>query len=140
MGTNIPIDTNTEQNNKPKLLHPELSYTLNGICFDTHNELGRFAREKQYGDAIEKRLKEKEIPYKRECPVGASGNILDFFVDSKVILELKAKSSLSREDFRQLQNYLQQTGARLGLLVNFREQFLKPRRIVRIDKRPWKKV
>lgn len=140
MGTNIPIDTNGEQKNKPELLYPELSYTLNGVCFDTHNELGRFAKEKQYGDVVEKLLKEKNIPYHREYAIGTSGNRVDFFIDDKIILELKAKRALPREDFRQLQNYLQQTGTRLGLLVNFREPFLKPRRIVRIDKRPWKKV
>lgn len=34
---------------------------------------------------------------------------------------------------RQIQDYLQQTRIRLGLLVNFREKFVKPIRIVCID-------
>ena len=137
MGTNIPIDTNGGKHEKPELLYPALSYQLYGICFDTHNELGRFAREKQYGDAVEERLKEKKIAYKRECAIGTSGNVADFIVGNAIVIELKAKRTLTREDFRQLQNYLQQTGLRLGLLVNFREQKIKPRRIVRIDTRPW---
>ena len=57
MGTNIPIDTNRNGDNKPELIYPELSYAINGICFTVQNELGRFAREKQYGDAIATRLK-----------------------------------------------------------------------------------
>ena len=57
MGTNIPIDTNRNGDNKPELIYPELSYAINGIFFTVQNELGRFAREKQYGDAIATRLK-----------------------------------------------------------------------------------
>ncbi|OHA19054.1 MAG: hypothetical protein A3C08_03615 [Candidatus Taylorbacteria bacterium RIFCSPHIGHO2_02_FULL_47_18] len=124
----------TNRNKKPVLLFPELSYILTGICFAAHNELGEYAREKQYADAIEKYLKEKNINYKRELAIGTGGNILDFLIENQVVLELKAKRLLLREDFRQIQNYLQQTELRLGLLVNFREKLLKPRRIVRIER------
>ncbi|KKU60218.1 MAG: hypothetical protein UX81_C0002G0015 [Parcubacteria group bacterium GW2011_GWA2_47_12] len=125
----------TNENKKPVLLFPELSYILTGMCFAAHNELGEYAREKQYADKIEEQLKDGKVSYSRECAVGASGNILDFLIDSKVILELKAKRLLLREDFRQIQNYLQQTGLQLGLLVNFREKILKPRRVVRIEQK-----
>jgi len=70
----IQIDTNNKNN---KLIYPELSYIVTGICFNTHNELGRYAREKQYGDAIEKRLRELKIPHKREFAIGETGNIVD---------------------------------------------------------------
>jgi len=40
---------------------------------------------------------------------------------------------LIRGDFEQTQRYLQETQLKLGLLVNFRDDFLKPIRIVRID-------
>ena len=39
-----------------KVIYPELSYVINGILFSTHNELGCFAREKQYGDVIERKF------------------------------------------------------------------------------------
>ncbi len=46
---------NTNYTNKDtKIIYAELSYKVNGICFAAHNKLGRFAKEKQDGDLIEK--------------------------------------------------------------------------------------
>ena len=116
-----------------KVLYPKLSYEITGILFATHNELGQYAREKQYGDLIEKKLKENKIPYEREVAIADSGNILDFIVDNKIALELKSIRIITRENYRQIQNYLQQTGLKLGILVNFRNKYLKPVRNIRID-------
>lgn len=99
----IQMNTNIKNN---KIIYPELSYLIVGICFNTHNELGRYAREKQYKDVIEKRLKEIKIPYKRECSIGDDGNVVDFIIDNKIVVEIKAKRTFIREDYHQLQRYL----------------------------------
>jgi GxxExxY protein len=125
------MDTNGPQ--PQKVIYPELSYTITGLLFAVHNELGRFAREKQYADLLEIKLKQTHTAFKRELAVSDSGNIIDFIVEDKVVLELKAVRMLTREHYRQIQNYLQQTQIRLGLLVNFRSEYLKPVRIIRID-------
>jgi len=60
-----------------------------------HNKPGRFCREKQYADELELLLKQKQIPYKREFELKekdleVEGNKVDFLIDNKIILEIKA--------------------------------------------------
>ncbi len=121
------------------VLYPELSYDITGLCFATQNELGPFAREKQYGDLLEKKLVEKQLSYKREVRTAEPGNALDFTVENKIALELKAKRALLPEDFRQIQNYLQASGIKLGLLINFRGQYVTIVRILKLEPKSAKK-
>ena len=120
-------------NTNGKLIYPELSYLITGVCFEAHNELGRYAREKQYGDLLEKKLREIDVSYKREFKIEKTGNIIDFIIDNKIILELKTKPLIVKEDYYQAQRYLQASGIKLALLINFRNRYLKPIRIIRID-------
>lgn len=115
------------------LVYPELSYKITGILFSVHNVLGRFSREKQYGDYLEECFREQKIPYVREHTIGNSGNIVDFIVYDKILIELKAKGMLVPDDYNQVQRYLQSINLQLGLLVNFRNKYLKPLRIIKID-------
>ena len=94
-------------NNTNKVLHKELSYKLNGIMFHVQNELGRFCREHQYQDALEKEFIQQQIPYKREFPIPLSTDIkvpsnkVDFIVDKKILIDLKAKSIITKESLVQ---------------------------------------
>ena len=40
------------------IIYKELSYKLNGLCFEVHNELGKSRSEQSYADALEVKLKE----------------------------------------------------------------------------------
>ena len=55
----------------------------------------------------------------------------DFVVENEVILELKAVSALRPEHEAQAHHYLAATGLRLAILLNFGEDSLKHKRIVR---------
>lgn len=116
-----------------ELVLKELSFKIYGILFAVHNELSRYCREKQYGDLLEKKLKGLGIKYTREVMVGNSGNIVDFIIENEIVLELKAKPVVLKDDYYQLQRYLQSLNIKLGFLVNFRNKYLKPIRIIRID-------
>ena len=130
--TNIRMNTN-DTNKKQKLIYPELSYIITGILFAVHNQLGRYAREKQYCDLIEKNFKELKIPFIREWIIGQTGNRADFLIDGKIIIEVKAERIITKRDYYQTQRYFQHSERQLGLLVNFQSQYLKPIRIVRIE-------
>lgn len=120
------------------LIYKDLSYELNGVLFDVHNELGRFCREKQYGDLLEKKLKEKRMKYEREkdLPLDFDGkrvsNKVDFCIEDKILLDMKAKKFITKEDYYQMLRYLKAANFKLGLIVNFRNTYLKPKRVVNI--------
>lgn len=117
-----------------EVLFPELSYKINGACFNVHNKLGRYSREKQYADELERELKKEGLNFKREARICKEnvfvGNVIDFVVENSIVLELKAKSVLTKEDYYQLKRYLISCNRKLGLLVNFRDTYLKPKRIL----------
>ena len=118
-------------NDTNKILYKELSYKLNGLLFNVHNKLGRFSREKQYGDELEVLLKNSDLAYKREFTV-SDGNRVDFLIDDKIILDVKAKRLVLKDDYYQILRYLQSSGLKLGLIVNFRNTYLKPKRIINL--------
>ncbi len=122
---------------KDKLLFPELSYQICGLLFEVHNSLGRYYNEQQYGDLLASLLKKSNLRYEREknIPISFEGekegrNKIDFCVEDSIILELKAKRMLFKEDYYQLKRYLVAFKMELGLLVNFRDKYLKPKRIL----------
>lgn len=118
-----------------KILHEELSYTITGMCFRVQNSLGRHCREVQYADELEKLLKASKLRYRREVelrslvPESPKGNRADFVIEDQIILDAKAKSFITKEDYHQMQRYLRAANLELGLVVNFRSQYLKPKRI-----------
>lgn len=116
---------------KSKLLYEDETYRLNGIAFKVQGELGRFGREKQYSDLYEKYLIEANMPYERERTVGGTGNRLDFFVYNCIPLDMKAKPYILKEDYYQMQRYLQILNSELGIIYNFRDKYIKPKRILK---------
>ncbi|EKE15169.1 MAG: hypothetical protein ACD_12C00124G0002 [uncultured bacterium] len=122
---------------KDKLLFPELSYQVCGLLFEVHNSLGRYCNEEQYGDFLESLIKKNNLEYEREkvIPISFEGervgrNKVDFCIENSIIVELKAKRILLKEDYYQLKRYLVAFKMELGLLVNFRDKFIKPKRIL----------
>jgi len=118
-----------------KFILGDLSYKITGICFKVHSSLGRFCREKQYSDKLETLFKKENISYKREIEISdltdsSKGNRADFIIEGKIVLDAKAKKFITKEDYYQMLRYLKASNLELGLIVNFRNTFLKPKRVL----------
>ncbi len=120
-----------------KIIYPELSYLINGILFEAHNTIGRYTNEQQICDFLEQKFIECGLPYEREkaLPPLFTGeqpgrHRVDFFIDGKIILEIKYKPYFSKSDYFQTKRYLNVLNKKLAILVNFKEYRLHPKRIL----------
>lgn len=91
-----------------------LTYKINGLAMEVHNEIGPGHREATYHNAMEVKLKmaniafedEPHIPITLEDGQVVGGNRPDFVVEELVIVELKAYShTISRDDQAQVIGY-----------------------------------
>jgi GxxExxY protein len=124
-----------------KIIYKELSYKVTGLLFKAHKDLGQYRNEKQYADYFEKLLQENNIIYSREHlhkdinhNEKSARSICDFIIENKIILEFKTKNFLNKEDYYQIKRYLSTLNLELGILVNFRQKSLVPKRILNIRK------
>lgn len=57
-------------------------------------------------------------------------NKVDFFIENKIVLEVKAKRIITKDDYYQIRRYLDALNIKLGIIVNFRSNYLHPKRIL----------
>ena len=117
--------------------YESLSHRVIGACFSVHNILGPGLLESAYKGALVIELSHLGIPFHRQrvFPVYYKGElagayIADLVVDNKIILELKAVSSLSPVMDAQIINYLRLSKVPVGYLVNFRNTRVQFKRFV----------
>ena len=118
------------------LLHQDLTEKILAACFEVINELGVGFLESVYQNSLVIALQDYGLSVKTEHPLCVSfrGQVVgsfyaDLFVEEKVIVELKAVSSLTDVHKAQVINYLKATGIPVGLLVNFGNPKLEFRRL-----------
>lgn len=120
-----------------KLYHRELSYRIIGILFKVHQELGPILQERFYQRAVEVEFKKQGIAYKTEFTVPVFYGVkkiglqrLDFLVENKIVLELKAVCYLNPQFFKQVSSYLAATDKKLAIVTNFRSKSLEFHRVL----------
>ena len=109
------------------IYHNEECYKIIGAAMKVHRELGAGFLESVYQEALEIELHRKGIPFEREkeLKIHYDGIELqqrykaDFVCYDNIIVELKAVSSLDKNHYAQVINYLKATNKKLGLLINF---------------------
>lgn len=111
------------------LKHEELTKKLIGLFYEVHNELGHGFVESVYENSYMLALNDCGIRAENQVniPVTFRDRIVgsfraDVVIEKKVILELKAASSLVAANEAQLLNYLRATDIEVGLLLNFGER------------------
>lgn len=110
-----------------EMIYKEECYQIMGACFEVYKEKGCGFLEAVYQECFEIELGMLGIEFVAKKPLALSykGRPLsqryepDFICLEKVIVEIKAVSALADEHRAQVLNYLNATGLRLGLLVNF---------------------
>ncbi|MGC3991074.1 MAG: GxxExxY protein [Chthoniobacteraceae bacterium] len=109
------------------LLFKEESYALMGACFEVYKDKGCGFLESVYHECLAIEMDYREIPFISQPQLSLSYRdktlaqhfVPDFLCYGKIIIELKAVSTLTNEHRAQTINYLKATRYPLGLLVNF---------------------
>jgi GxxExxY protein len=115
----------------------KLSERVIGCAMSVSRDLGHGFLERVYEAALAIELDEANVSYERQRGVAVRyrGRVVgeyvcDFIVDGRLLLELKALTTMTREHEAQVMNYLKATGLTVALLLNFGAPKLGVRRIV----------
>jgi len=111
----------------------ELSRRIIGSCLEVHRELGPGLLESAYEEALAYEFircglifeRQRDMPLHYKGVRLDCGYRVDFLVEGKLILELKAVSELLPVHHAQLLTYLRLERRSLGLLINFNVPVLK---------------
>jgi GxxExxY protein len=124
--------------NKPQYKHSDLTSKIIGCAMKVHSKLGNGFQEVIYQRALAIEMKKAGLSFAREMetPIYYDGHKIgtrrvDFFVEGKIMVELKATTTFGPVHLAQALNYLEAYKMEIGLLVNFGERSLKFRRVVK---------
>ena len=120
------------------LKFPEITRRVIGCAMAVHSELGNGFQEVVYQRALMVEMEREELSFSREheIPIWFKGvqvgtRRVDFLIEEKVLVELKAVSELENVHVSQVLNYLEAFELEVGLLINFGRQSLDFRRLRR---------
>lgn len=123
-------------------LYKEENYTIVGILFEVHKNLGKGFSEVVYKDAVEYEFQKNDIPFEREKEFSVSYKettlkhkfYADFVVFNKIILEIKTVDCFNNAHYNQCLNYLKVSECKLAILANFNSISLEYKRIINSKK------
>ena len=122
------------------MTHEELTYKINGCAMKVHNILGNGFQEVIYQRALAIEMQKQGLGFQREMEMKIyydefeiGTRRVDFFVEDKIMVELKAVIKLEEVHLAQAMNYCQAYNLPIGLLINFGAKSLEYQKIYNVN-------
>jgi len=122
----------------PAYPESELTAKIIGCALEVHKVLGNGFQEVIYQRALAIEMMHQGLSFVREQEMqiyykgqGIGTRRVDFFVDNKVMVEIKAVIQLEDVHLAQAINYLEAYGIGVGLLINFGAKSLQFKRVMK---------
>jgi GxxExxY protein len=126
-----------------KNVYPESELTgkIIGCAMEVHRLLGNGFQEVIYQRALAIEMESRGLSFSREHEmdiyykdIKIGQRRVDFFVEGKIMVELKAITELQDVHLAQAINYLEAYGLEIGLLINFGNTSLQFKRVMKPNK------
>ncbi len=121
-----------------KFKYSELTGKIIGAAMEVHKYLGNGFQEVIYQRAFSIEMNMQNIQHEREKEMQLSykgydigKRRVDFFVDEKIMVEIKAVKQLEDVHLAQAINYLEAYNMEIGLLINFGNTSLQFKRVMK---------
>lgn len=118
------------------MIYEQLTHAIIGCAMKVHSKLGNGFQEMVYQRALAIELKKATLNFAREMTMNIyyegkhiGKRRVDFFVEDKIMVELKAIIELNDTNLNQCRNYLEAYNLPGGLLINFGSNSLQYKRI-----------
>ena len=121
------------------MLHENITHKIIGCAMKVHTTLGCGFPEVIYQKALAIEMGKQGLKFKREMVmtiyydgIDIGTRRVDFFVEDKIMTELKAFSCLDDSHLAQAINYLEAYKLPVGLLINFGTKSLEYKRVFNV--------
>jgi len=126
-----------EKNKVKDFLYENESYKIRGACFDVWKNFGGAFKEKIIDNSLTKALEKRGLKVENQKRIDiyfenkkVGTYIPDKVINDCIIIELKAKQFITKQDIDQFWKYLKGSHYKLGFLINFGPDKLTIKRIV----------
>ncbi len=126
---------------KANYLYSDITEKVIKSAMEVHRILGNGFQEVIYQRALEIEMATQGLDFTREHEmkiyykdVDIGTRRVDFFVEEKVMVEIKAVITLEDVHLAQAKNYLEAYGLEVGLLLNFGSRSLQYKRVMKMKR------
>ena len=116
--------------------YKDLTFKIIGCAMEVHKHLGNGFQEVVYQRALAIEMQMQGIDFTREHEMelqykghNVGTRRVDFFVENKIMVEIKALINLEDVHLAQAMNYVEAYDLEIGLLINFGAKSLQHKRV-----------